>query len=227
MKEGPDIALIASLIGDPARANMLTALMDGKAYTATELATEAGITQQTASTHLKKLENGGLIRQRKQGRHRYFSLTDDQVGNLLESMMGLAAARGHVRTRTGPKDPALRRARVCYDHLAGELAVSLLDGLLDRNILVEEGEDLCLTERGESYFIGVGIDLNGLTGSRRPVCKSCLDWSMRRSHLAGGLGKAILEHTYAAGWARRVDGTRIVEFTPVGETAFRKAFDLV
>lgn len=227
MKEGPDIALIASLIGDPARANMLTALMDGKAYTATELATEAGITQQTASTHLKKLENGGLIRQRKQGRHRYFSLTDDQVGNLLESMMGLAAARGHVRTRTGPKDPALRRARVCYDHLAGELAVSLLDGLLDRNILVEEGEDLCLTERGESYFIGVGIDLNGLTGSRRPVCKSCLDWSMRRSHLAGGLGKAILEHTYAAGWARRVDGTRIVAFTPVGETAFRKAFDLV
>ena len=140
--------------------------------------------------------------------------------------MGLATARGHVRTRTGPKDPALRRARVCYDHLAGELAVSLLDTLLQRSLLVEEGEDLCLTETGESYFGRIGIDLDSLTGSRRPVCKSCLDWSMRRSHLAGGLGKAVLDHTYGTGWARRVDGTRIVEFTPVGESAFRKAFDL-
>lgn len=227
MKEGPDIALIASLIGDPARANMLTALMDGKAYTATELAAEAGITQQTASTHLKKLESGGLIRQRKQGRHRYFALFDEQVGNLLESMMGLAAARGHVRTRTGPKDPALRHARICYDHLAGELAVSLLDSLLERRMLREDGEELHLTETGESFFGAIGIDLDSLTGSRRPVCKSCLDWSMRRSHLAGGLGKAVLDHTYAAGWARRIDGTRIVAFTPVGENAFRKAFDIV
>ncbi|MDW3203985.1 MAG: winged helix-turn-helix domain-containing protein [Alphaproteobacteria bacterium] len=227
MKEGPDIALIASLIGDPARANMLTALMDGKAYTATELAAEAGITQQTASTNLKKLESGGLIRQRKQGRHRYFALFDEQVGNLLESMMGLAAARGHVRTRTGPKDPALRHARICYDHLAGELAVSLLDSLLERRMLREDGEELHLTDIGESFFGAIGIDLDSLTGSRRPVCKSCLDWSMRRSHLAGGLGKAVLDHTYAAGWARRIDGTRIVAFTPVGESAFRKAFDIV
>lgn len=219
--------MIASLIGDPARANMLTALMDGKAYTATELAAEAGITQQTASTHLKKLESGGLIRQRKQGRHRYFALFDEQVGNLLESMMGLAAARGHVRTRTGPKDPALRHARICYDHLAGELAVSLLDSLLERRMLREDGEELHLTETGESFFGAIGIDLDSLTGSRRPVCKSCLDWSMRRSHLAGGLGKAVLDHTYAAGWARRIDGTRIVAFTPVGENAFRKAFDIV
>lgn len=226
MKEGPDIALIASLIGDPARANMLTALMDGKAYTATELAAEAGITQQTASTHLKKLESGGLIRQRKQGRHRYFALFDEQVGNLLESMMGLAAARGHVRTRTGPKDPALRHARICYDHLAGELAVSLLDSLLERRMLREDGEELHLTDAGESFFGAIGIDLDSLTGSRRPVCKSCLDWSMRRSHLAGGLGKAVLDHTYATGWARRIDGTRIVAFTPVGESAFRKAFDI-
>ncbi|MEQ8828867.1 MAG: winged helix-turn-helix domain-containing protein [Alphaproteobacteria bacterium] len=227
MKEGPDIALIASLIGDPARANMLTAMMDGKAYTATELAAEAGITQQTASTHLKKLETGGLILQRKQGRHRYFALSDDQVGNLLESMMGLAAARGHVRTRTGPKDPALRRARVCYDHMAGELAVSLLDSLIGRDLIVSEGEDLSLTDSGGAYFSRLGIDLDSLNTSRRPVCKSCLDWSMRRSHLAGGLGKAVLDHTYAAGWARRVDGTRIVEFTRTGETAFRKAFDLI
>lgn len=218
--------MIASLIGDPARANMLTALMDGKAYTATELAAEAGITQQTASTHLKKLESGGLIRQRKQGRHRYFALFDEQVGNLLESMMGLAAARGHVRTRTGPKDPALRHARICYDHLAGELAVSLLDSLLERRMLREDGEELHLTDAGESFFGAIGIDLDSLTGSRRPVCKSCLDWSMRRSHLAGGLGKAVLDHTYATGWARRIDGTRIVAFTPVGESAFRKAFDI-
>ena len=108
MKEGPDIALIGSLIGDPARANILTALMSGRALTATELASEAGITGQTASSHLSKLEQGGLIAQRKQGRHRYFNLADDDVGDVLESLMGLAARRGHMRVRTGPKEDRKR-----------------------------------------------------------------------------------------------------------------------
>ena len=119
MKEGPDIALLGSLIGDPARANILTALMSGKALTATELASEAGVTVQTASSHLKKLQEAQLLRQRKQGRHRYFTLADDDVGSVLEAMMGLAARRGLLRTRTGPRDEALRKARVCYNHLAG------------------------------------------------------------------------------------------------------------
>ena len=120
MKEGPDIARLGSLIGDPARANILSALMSGKALTATELATEAGVTVQTTSSHLRKLEEADLIKQRKQGRHRYFALADADVGDLLETMMGLAARRGMLRTRTGPKDSDLRKARVCYNHLAGD-----------------------------------------------------------------------------------------------------------
>src|SRR4051794_22992637 len=121
MKTGPDIARIAALLGDPARANMMSALASGQALTAGELAREAGVTPQTASAHLAKLVAGRLVSHRKQGRHAYFALADDDVGALLESLMGLAEKAGHRRTRTGPKEPALRRARVCYDHLAGEL----------------------------------------------------------------------------------------------------------
>ena len=117
MKEGPNIAFIAALIGDPARANILTALMSGKALTATELAAEAGVTLQTASSHLSKLVQGDLLRVLKQGRHKYFSLANDDVAHVLEGIMGLAAGAGHLRIRTGPKDTALRHARVCYSHL--------------------------------------------------------------------------------------------------------------
>jgi DNA-binding transcriptional ArsR family regulator len=224
MKEGPDIALLGSLIGDPARANMLTALMSGKALTASELAGEAGITLQTASAHLAKLTGGGLIDQRKQGRHRYFTLAGEEVGALLESMMGLAAKRGHTRTRTGPRDPALRKARVCYNHLAGELGVALYDGMLARGLVAEHGEDVDLTDAGHDFFTGFGVDVDGLTGLRRPLCKSCLDWSARRSHLAGALGTATLDRIYDLGWATREPDTRIVAFTRKGEAAFRDMF---
>ncbi|MEO1607673.1 MAG: winged helix-turn-helix domain-containing protein, partial [Pseudomonadota bacterium] len=132
MREGPDIAHIAALIGDPARANMLTALMSGKALTATELAREAGVTPQTASTHLTKLEQGGLLTLQRQGRHRYFSLATDDVAHVLEALMGIAAGAGYLRSRTGPKDQALRKARVCYNHLAGEMGTDLYDGLFER-----------------------------------------------------------------------------------------------
>ena len=118
--------MVASLVGDPARANMLTALMSGKALTASELAQEAGITPQTASSHLAKLEAGGLVEPEKQGRHRYYRLTDPDVAGVLEGLAGLAARAGHMRVRTGPKDPALRRARICYDHLAGTLGAAMM-----------------------------------------------------------------------------------------------------
>jgi DNA-binding transcriptional ArsR family regulator len=128
MRLGPDIAPIAALIGDPARAAMLVALMDGRALTAGELAHEAGVTPQTASGHLTKMTDAGLLVVRKQGRHRYVALAGDEVGRVLEALMNVAATTGHARTRTGPKEPALRAARVCYDHLAGEQAVALLRG---------------------------------------------------------------------------------------------------
>ena len=224
MKEGPDIALLGSLIGDPARANILSALMSGKALTATELAIEAGVTVQTTSSHLKKLENGGLLRQRKQGRHRYFALADEDVGSVLESMMGLAAKRGLMRTRTGPKDQALRKARVCYNHLAGELGVELFDSMIANNWLVEGNDEVELTVEGASFVEKFGIDLNDFTKSRRPLCKACLDWSSRRTHLAGSLGTAFLDRFYELKWAKRAQGSRVIEFTTKGEMQLRKFF---
>lgn len=226
MKEGPDIALIGSLIGDPARANMLTALMSGRALTASELAAEAGITLQTASSHLAKLEGGGLIHRRKQGRHRYFTLADDDVGGLLESMMALAARGGYTRVRTGPKDPALRKARACYNHLAGELGVQLLDSLMARH-MVEHGENvLVLTVDGRAFMDRFGIDLERLGKIPRPLCKPCLDWSARRSHMAGSLGAALLNRFHEIGWARRQGGTRVIEFSAAGESEFHQLFPL-
>ena len=226
MKTGPDIALIASLVGEPARANMLTALMSGRALTASELAREAGVTPQTASAHFAKLEGGGLLVLEKQGRHRYYRLSGPDVAAVLEGLMGLAARAGHTRVRTGPKDPALRRARACYDHLAGDLGVQLFDGLVAGKLIKQSGDAVHVTAAGERAFGDFGIDLGALASNRRPLCKACLDWSSRRSHLGGALGVAILQRLYDLKWANREDGTRIVAFTRNGETKFRAAFGL-
>ena len=224
MKDGPDIATIAALLGDPGRANMLTALMGGQALTAGELAREAGVTAQTASSHLAKLQAGGLLVGRKQGRHNYFALSGDDVAGVIEALMGLAQRTGHTRVRTGPKEPAMRTARVCYDHLAGELAVSMLEHLTARGFVTEADGDLTLTATGQTFMSALGLDLPALTRSRRPLCKGCLDWSVRRTHLAGALGSALLDRFYALGWASRQAGTRLVSFSPRGLDAFREIF---
>ena len=219
MKEGPDIAHIASLIGDPARANILTALMTGKALTASELAREAGVTQQTASTHLGKLETGGLLLQRKQGRHRYFSLASSEVAYVLEALMGLAVQTGHRRIRPGPRDKALREARVCYNHLAGEMGTRLFESMVARRLLRKSG-NLQLTQSGTDFVRSLGIDLAALASKRTALCRECLDWSERRSHLAGSLGRAFLDRFISLGWAKREANTRIISFTPRGRENF-------
>ncbi len=226
MKEGPDIAQIGALIGDPARANMLTALMAGRALTATELAEAGGITLQTASGHLSKLEAGGLVGQRKQGRHRYFTLADEAVGKLLESIMGFAAGRGHLRHQPGPREPALRKARICYDHLAGDYGVRMLDSLIAAGSISPAMDGLDLTSEGETRLQSIGIDVRGLKSARRPLCRSCLDWSERRAHLAGSLGKALLSNFFEKGWARRLENSRSILFTPEGERQFLSLFPL-
>ncbi|MCM2477803.1 winged helix-turn-helix transcriptional regulator [Rhizobium sp. CG5] len=224
MIEGPDIARIGSLVGDPARANILVALLGGRALTATELAGAAGVTVQTASSHLSKLEDGGLIRQQKQGRHRYFSFADETVGGLIEGLMGFAASRGHLRHRLGPKEPALRKARICYDHLAGDYGVRMLDSLVARGAIEVDGEALALTAAGEQLLAEFGIDLAPLKMLRRPLCRSCLDWSERRAHMAGSLGKALLDHFVETGDARREAGSRVMVFSPVGDRRFQAMF---
>ncbi|WP_224549731.1 ArsR/SmtB family transcription factor [Mesorhizobium sp. CA16] len=222
MREGPDIARIASLVGDPARANMLNALMGGTALTASELALEAGVSLPTASSHLSKLMDGGLLTLASQGRHRYYGLADAQVAGMIEAIIGVAEAVGPKRVRPGPRDAAMRVARVCYDHLAGEQAVTMLDRLLDRKLLLSDDNQIRLSPSGAAHFSALGIETQAK--ARRPVCRACLDWSVRRSHLAGTLGAAILDKIITEKWARREKDSRAVVFSPTGKQEFERVF---
>ena len=224
MSYKPDMARIASSIGDPARADMLTALMTGKALTATELSQEAGTSLQTASFHLAKLSGGGLIEQRRQGRHKYFSLANDDVAHALESLVGLAAGSGQLRTRTGPRDEGLRESRVCYNHLAGRMGMRMYDSFIRRGYLRRGASDLALTESGSSFASDFGIDLEALRRRRSPLCRECLDWSERRSHLAGSLGRALLARMVQLGWVTRVPGSRTMRFSGSGQETFNATF---
>jgi len=226
MKDGPNIVGIAALIGDHTRADILTALLAGQALTATELAGLAGVTKQTISAHVAKLLDARLIAVDRQGRHRYFRLADRDVADLLESLMGVAYRTGAVRLRSSPREPALRRARVCYDHLAGEIGVLVHESLERRRILRSGGDGLVLTEPGRRLCREIGIDLDALARLRRPLCRTCLDWSVRRHHLAGALGAALLSRYFELGWARREKGSRVVTFSIAGERALRERFRL-
>ena len=226
MKDGPSIVGVAALIGDHARAEILTALVGGEALTATELAQVAGVTKQTVSAHLAKLNEAKLIAVESQGRHRYFRLADRDVADLLESLMGVAFRIGALRVRSSPREPALRKARVCYDHLAGELGVLAFDSLKEKKLVRSSAAGVELTPRGEKYCREIGIDLESLARQRRPLCRPCLDWSVRRHHLAGSVGAALLDLCLAGGWAKRQKDSRVVSFTPAGEKAFRERFSL-
>jgi DNA-binding transcriptional ArsR family regulator len=227
MKDGPSIAGVASLIGERARADILTALLAGRALTATELAAEADVTKQTASAHLAKLLDARLLAVESQGRHRYFRLADRDVAELLEHLMGVAYRAGAVRLRASPREPALRKARVCYDHLAGELGVLVYDALQRGRLLRSAGDRLGLSRQGERFFGEIGIDLQALARRRRPLCRACLDWSARRHHLAGALGAALLGRFVTLGWARIAKGSRVVSFSASGESALRERFGLM
>lgn len=224
MKDGPKIAQVAAVIGDPGRANMLVELLDGRALTASELAFAAGVAAPTASGHLAKLVEARMVVVARQGRHRYFRLADPHVAEVLEGLMGLAQRTGAVRRRPGPREPALRSARVCYDHLAGEKAVALAQSLEVRG-LVSLGAEARVTASGRVFFNDLGFDLAAMERSRRPLCRACLDWSERKSHLAGTLGAAILGRVIDVGWASRAEG-RVVAFTPAGGEAFERSFGI-
>jgi DNA-binding transcriptional ArsR family regulator len=226
MTDGPNIARIAALVADPARAEILATLMGGQALTATELTQAAGVTKQTVSAHLSRLVDAQLLVVEQQGRHRYFRLAQADVAELLERLMGIAYRTGAVRLRSGPREPALRRARVCYDHLAGELGVLLFDALQARRLLRNDGDCLLLTPEGEGVFSDFGVDVSALSRDRRVLCRGCLDWSMRRHHLAGALGAATLRRILDLGWARRNTRSRGVSFSPSSEHALRQHFGL-
>ena len=221
MKDGPHIARIAALIGDSARAEVLTALMADRALTATELADIAGVTKQTIRAHLAKLLDAGLLAVESQGRHRYFRLADHDVAQLLESLMNVAVRAGAVRLRSSPREPALRRARVCYDHLAGEVGVQLHEALLRQGYLHAADNGLAVTRAGAEWFAHQGIDTAVVARQRRMLCRPCLDWSERRHHLGGALGAALLQRLLERGWARREKDSRVLHFSAEGELALR------
>lgn len=216
MKTGPDIARLAALIGDPARANMLTALMSGKALTSSELAMEAGVSASTASSHLSQLLDAGLLRLRAEGRHRYWQLAGEEVAQVLESLMGLAANIGHLRVRTGPREPRLRQARICYDHLAGDYGVQLFNSLTEKGIITQQDDVIGLGPAASRFIEDMDLAIT----AGRPVCRACLDWSARRNHLAGQLGAALLRRFFDLGWAKRDGESRAVLFTADGERRF-------
>lgn len=221
---GLTIAAIAALIGDVARANILSALMSGKALTATELAWHAGVSAPTTSGHLAKLLDGQLISVEKQGRHRYFRLASPAVAEALEGLSHLAAT-GPARHRpTGPKDLAMRHARTCYDHMAGRLAVALTDALAARGLIILEDGAGLVTEDGRGFFADFGIDLDPTPKSARPLCRTCLDWSERRMHLGGRLGASLLSRSLERGWVRTIKESRALDITRAGERGFADTF---
>ena len=208
-----EIASLGELVGEPSRVAMLLALLDGSARPATELADLAGVTRATASSHLRRLREGGLLSVEPRGRHRYFRLAGERVADLIETL-ALAGPRG--RTRPSARDPArqaLERARTCYRHLAGRLGVACYEALERQHLLSLEGGGLRLTRRGQARFEALGLKV-----ARWPSGKACLDWTERRSHLGGALGTLVSQHLFDLGWiARRKDGNgRAVEVTPLG-----------
>lgn len=224
----PHVAQIAALIGDPARANILKALMDGRARTAKELAQIAGVSPQTTSGHLARLSDGGLLGLAKQGRHRYYHLANAQVATAIESLMALAGERAlpkhHHHTRVAG---ALRAARTCYDHLAGKLGVCLFDQLVARGCLLPGGDqDFVVTNAGRQLFATLQIDVDKLANGKRHFARACLDWSERSPHLAGSLGAALAERCFALGWLQRRHNSRAVTLTRAGETGLARHFDL-
>ena len=219
----PNIAYIGHLIGDTARSRMLTTLMSGKALTATELSVVADITPQTASSHLTKLVEGELLTVRKQGRHKYFQLRNKQAAELIEQLLSITASVSSS-VATGPNNERLRKSRICYDHLAGELAVELFDSLSSKGWIVELDQQVKLTDKGKEKFNHLGIDFTSFN-NRRPMCKACLDWSERRSHLAGNLGAWVLQDALQRGWAKQDLDSRAIQFTSQGLTAFKRQYE--
>lgn len=225
-------AEIAALAGDPARASMLQALMGGQALTAGELANAAGITAQTASGHLARMTIAGLVTFVKQGRHHYYRLASPAVALMMESIMQVACDVQPPPKRLvfGPRDEALRAARICYDHLAGELGVALADALIASGYAELSNEVGIITDSGLVFLSRLGIDAEAPAASgRRPqraLCRACLDWSERRPHVGGAVGAAICRHSIENGWIRRCNGTRAVSITPKGQKIFREDFGM-
>jgi DNA-binding transcriptional ArsR family regulator len=223
MSEVLDMAAIAALVGDPARANILCALLDGRALTASELAYAAHVTPQTASGHLGKLARAHLIEPAQQGRHRYFKLAGRHVAAMLESISSVAAV-APPRLRPIRIDDTMRQARMCYDHVAGRLGVVMADALREHGHVEFADDGGVVTSSGEAFFAKFGVELSGARQSRRVFCRPCIDWSERRAHLAGAVGAALADRLMELRWVARKRDSRALTITPIGWAKIEHTF---
>jgi DNA-binding transcriptional ArsR family regulator len=223
---GADLAAMARLLADGTRATFCLALLDGRAWTPTELAKHAGVAPSTATEHLNAMVTGGLLAEERQGRHRYVRLADQQVAELIETLAAAAPVRSAPAPRTLSADSrrrALAHARTCYDHLAGRVGVAIADAMTER-ALVDWEHGLRLTPGGERWLADLAIEVPA--GAKRPALRPCLDWTERRPHLAGAVGAALCGHALDKGWIRRVGSTRAVLVTPAGRAVLQAGLGL-
>ena len=226
MSNAPQIAEVAALVGDPARASMLCALLGGRALTAGELACAAGVSPQTTSGHLGKLSAANLLVQMKQGRHRYYRLAGPQVGQMLEGIMNVALNAPPRYQPTSRVDEQMRHARTCYDHIAGVLGVGLADAMTARELVVLGDEAGEVTPAGLEFLGKLGVDLSAAQSKRRVFCRPCLDWTERRPHIGGTVGAALAQRCLDLRWVARVRDHRALTITPAGRRAFQEFFAL-
>jgi len=213
-----DVASVGRLLAAPARAAMLDALFDGDAWSVGELAHASHVSQSTASEHLELLRVGGLVVAARDGRYRRYRLAGPEVAHALECLGALAPRLSARGLTDASRNDALHLARTCYDHLAGQLGVAVTDGLVERGYLLGADESLAPTDAGIRAFARIRIDVEALRGLRRPVTRSCLDWSERKPHLAGALGAALLARLESVDGLERLPGGRAVRLRPRGRT---------
>ena len=226
MIPGPIIAEIATLVGDPARATMVSALLDGRALTASELAFAARITPQTASSHLAKLTEAGLLSVVRDGRHRYFRLASPAVVEMIEGIVAVALEKRPRFRPLSRQARALDAARICYDHLAGRLSVDLTDFFVAREYVVLDDEVAEITTAGRHFFTELGVELPTQRSRGRQLCRLCLDWTERRPHIAGTLGAAMTNRYFDLGWLERMKRGHAVIVTSLGRQSFREIFGI-
>ncbi len=226
MDAEPSMASIGALIGSPARSAMLALLFDGRALTATELSHAAGVSAATASEHLGKLVSGGLLLCEKHGRHRYYKLAGDEVAEALEPLIHLVRHKPAPIREISPEQKQIRCARLCYDHIAGALGVSITTAMVDQGYLDVQDRHYEITASGENFFAELGIDLESLRKARRQFAPQCLDWSERKPHVAGALGAAITDMAFELKWIERTKHRRIIKLTDLGREQFKQKLGL-
>jgi DNA-binding transcriptional ArsR family regulator len=226
MSNAPQIAEVAALVGDPARANILCALLDGRALTATELAFAASVSPPTTSGHLGKLLGARLLVVMKQGRHRYYRLAGPHVAQMLETIMSVALTGPPRFQPTSKLDETLRHARTCYDHIAGKLGVALAERLIEREFVILSDEAGEVTPSGTAFLSELGVDLSGARAKRRVFCRPCVDWTERRLHIGGAVGAALAVRCFELKWIERVRGSRALVLTPAGRRGMTETLEL-